>query len=279
MFCLYGFLGVHAIITSKHLHNCASRQTHTSQTGTFIGGPILEIEESRPHFGTINNSYPHNNFSFETIPPGLDQVLISFQLTILEMTNSFLMTQQQVMLTYLAMRANDEIRDWVFPSKPSFPSPPTRARSTNTKLRESASIQKASELLMPTEAPIRKNQEQTTSTIVRSEAGEKNTTLRQEQKLAIAAAELNSEALISSFIQLVSERTGYPTEMLDPTLDLESDLGIDSIKRVEIFSNFRRLLPDTVQTTFEENFEELSGLRTLESIENWILNISQNQKN
>src|SRR5699024_5104933 len=41
-------------------------------------------------------------------------------------------------------------------------------------------------------------------------------------------------------VQLVSERTGYPTEMLDPALDLEADLGIDSIKRVEIIGSFQQ---------------------------------------
>ena len=35
-------------------------------------------------------------------------------------------------------------------------------------------------------------------------------------------------------LEIVSERTGYPTEMLDLDLDLEADLSIDSIKRVEI---------------------------------------------
>ncbi|GIT73350.1 MAG: hypothetical protein Ct9H300mP28_31640 [Pseudomonadota bacterium] len=33
---------------------------------------------------------------------------------------------------------------------------------------------------------------------------------------------------------IVSEKTGYPQQMLEPEMDMESDLGIDSIKRVEI---------------------------------------------
>ena len=33
---------------------------------------------------------------------------------------------------------------------------------------------------------------------------------------------------------IVGEKTGYPLEMLEPGMDMESDLGIDSIKRVEI---------------------------------------------
>ena len=33
---------------------------------------------------------------------------------------------------------------------------------------------------------------------------------------------------------LISERTGYPVEMIEPDLDLERDLSIDSIKRTEL---------------------------------------------
>src|SRR5262249_34289062 len=35
---------------------------------------------------------------------------------------------------------------------------------------------------------------------------------------------------------LISKRTGYPKEMLGLDIDLEADLGIDSIKRVEILA-------------------------------------------
>jgi len=37
-------------------------------------------------------------------------------------------------------------------------------------------------------------------------------------------------------LDVVAEKTGYPAEMLRPEMDLEKDLGIDSIKRVEIMS-------------------------------------------
>ena len=43
-------------------------------------------------------------------------------------------------------------------------------------------------------------------------------------------------ALTPQLLELVSKRTGYPTEMLDLDLSMEADLGIDSIKRVEILS-------------------------------------------
>ena len=43
--------------------------------------------------------------------------------------------------------------------------------------------------------------------------------------------------------QVVADKTGYPADMLEPAMALEADLGIDSIKRVEIFSALQELFP------------------------------------
>ncbi|HEY1064643.1 MAG TPA: SDR family NAD(P)-dependent oxidoreductase [Pirellulales bacterium] len=53
---------------------------------------------------------------------------------------------------------------------------------------------------------------------------------------APAAAKPSLESITAKLLDLVSERTGYPKEMLGLDLDLEADLGVDSIKRVEILS-------------------------------------------
>ena len=42
------------------------------------------------------------------------------------------------------------------------------------------------------------------------------------------------ETLSGVLLEVVSEKTGYPAEMLELDMDMEADLGIDSIKRVEI---------------------------------------------
>ncbi|WP_410661669.1 SDR family NAD(P)-dependent oxidoreductase [Amycolatopsis sp. lyj-112] len=47
----------------------------------------------------------------------------------------------------------------------------------------------------------------------------------------VAAAEVD---VLATVIGAISERTGYPAEMIDADLDLEADLSIDSIKRTEI---------------------------------------------
>ena len=44
-------------------------------------------------------------------------------------------------------------------------------------------------------------------------------------------------------LEVVAEKTGYPAEMLEPTMALEADLGIDSIKRVEILAALNDKLP------------------------------------
>ncbi len=40
-------------------------------------------------------------------------------------------------------------------------------------------------------------------------------------------------------LQLVVEKTGYPPDMLDPELDLEADLGVDTVKQAEMFAAIR----------------------------------------
>jgi acyl carrier protein len=71
-------------------------------------------------------------------------------------------------------------------------------------------------------------------------------------------------------LELVSQRTGYPSDMLDLDLDLEGDLGVDSIKRVEIFGALQSesVLPGNA---IEGQIETLSKLKTLRAIVDWIL--------
>ena len=42
----------------------------------------------------------------------------------------------------------------------------------------------------------------------------------------------------------MAEKTGYPAEMLELDMELDADLGIDSIKRVEILSALQERLPE-----------------------------------
>ena len=80
--------------------------------------------------------------------------------------------------------------------------------------------------------------------------------------------------LTQSFLQIVSEKTGYPTEMLELNMDMEADLGIDSIKRVEILSAMQEQFPQLPVI----EAEELAVLRTLDQIISSFSQAPQNQK-
>ena len=51
-------------------------------------------------------------------------------------------------------------------------------------------------------------------------------------------AEISEEELTKEIVNLVSEKTGYPQDMLELDLDMEADLGIDTVKQAELFALF-----------------------------------------
>ncbi|MGF2049668.1 phosphopantetheine-binding protein, partial [Lactococcus lactis] len=58
--------------------------------------------------------------------------------------------------------------------------------------------------------------------------------------VAARAPALNRGTLQALLLDIVAERTGYPTDMLGLDQDLEAELGIDSIKRVEILGALQK---------------------------------------
>ena len=58
--------------------------------------------------------------------------------------------------------------------------------------------------------------------------------------------------------EAIADKTGYPTDMIDEEMELEADLGIDSIKRVEILSMVNTALGNVFT---KEHVEELSGIK------------------
>ena len=56
-----------------------------------------------------------------------------------------------------------------------------------------------------------------------------------------AAATPVSDSVKERILALVVEKTGYPPEMLDLDLDLEADLGVDTVKQAELFAAIREI--------------------------------------
>ncbi|GLZ28417.1 hypothetical protein Lesp02_06070 [Lentzea sp. NBRC 105346] len=65
-------------------------------------------------------------------------------------------------------------------------------------------------------------------------------------------------------LRTISARTGYPPEMLEPGLDLEADLSVDSIKRTEIIGELATVLGVTGASV-----DELARIKTIEGIVGW----------
>jgi acyl transferase domain-containing protein/NAD(P)-dependent dehydrogenase (short-subunit alcohol dehydrogenase family) len=54
-------------------------------------------------------------------------------------------------------------------------------------------------------------------------------------------AEVEGDSVKERILALVVEKTGYPKDMLDLDLDLEADLGVDTVKQAEMFAAIREI--------------------------------------
>ena len=79
-------------------------------------------------------------------------------------------------------------------------------------------------------------------------------------------AEPESEKVQDIITGVVSQLTGYPPEMLEPDMDIETDLGIDSIKRVEIFSLLEEKMPGLPSVSPED----MGSIKTLGQIAEYL---------
>jgi acyl transferase domain-containing protein/NAD(P)H-dependent flavin oxidoreductase YrpB (nitropropane dioxygenase family)/NAD(P)-dependent dehydrogenase (short-subunit alcohol dehydrogenase family)/acyl carrier protein len=92
----------------------------------------------------------------------------------------------------------------------------------------------------------------------------------------VAAPQFNTEQIVTALLDVVSEKTGYPVDMLGLDLDLEGDLSIDSIKRMEIIGEIREKLHLSGEIeASEENFIKMASLKTLNELIAWINELNE----
>ncbi len=96
----------------------------------------------------------------------------------------------------------------------------------------------------------------------RSAVANEEQQLRQLDSSDLDAAPSSTADLQGALLEIVSDKTGYPAEMIEMEMDLEADLGIDSIKRVEILGGMQDRFPNLPQV----DQDTLSELRTLTQI-------------
>ena len=104
-----------------------------------------------------------------------------------------------------------------------------------------------------------------------------STVVANEQAAPVAeTATVDLSNLSADMLAITSEKTGYPVEMLELDMDLEADLGIDSIKRVEIMGALQEMYPDLPKP---DNVEDLGELRTINQIVHYLQKLAGEKKN
>ncbi|MBU6452350.1 MAG: SDR family NAD(P)-dependent oxidoreductase [Cyanobacteria bacterium REEB67] len=258
-----------------------------------------------------------NNKKGNPLPGGrqdrdVDRVMLEFQQTMLEMTNRFLETQQNVMMAYLHTKQGGSpqvlanlMQAQQAPGQAQFTAPPLPDFNVNggnganynggyngasnngngqvaDYLRETLPVNGNGQVIDAVYAAA-VSEPAVVGGPASSAANAEAATATATATATAAAAnafddgKINPAALIESLYEIVSERTGYPREMLNPELDLEADMGIDSIKRVEILNNFRKLLPEATQAKLESGIEKLAGTKTLQGIIDWINSLNDEE--
>ncbi len=84
---------------------------------------------------------------------------------------------------------------------------------------------------------------------------------------------VTGDDVLRTVLEIISERTGYPIDMIEPDLDLEADLSIDSIKRAEIAGELAKRLGiggADVTVLDDGELEDLARARTAASVTGWL---------
>jgi NAD(P)-dependent dehydrogenase (short-subunit alcohol dehydrogenase family)/acyl carrier protein len=82
----------------------------------------------------------------------------------------------------------------------------------------------------------------------------------------VAAESPAGGPIAAMLLNVVAEKTGYPVESLKLSMSLDADLGVDSIKRVEIFSTLQERLPNAPVV----KPEHLGSLHTLRDVTDFL---------
>ena len=80
-----------------------------------------------------------------------------------------------------------------------------------------------------------------------------------------AASAAVADDVIAQVTRIVAQMTGYPADLLDPDLDLEADLGVDTVKQAEVFAAVRT----HYQLERDENLK-LRDFPTLRHVAGWV---------
>ncbi|WP_405541935.1 SDR family oxidoreductase [Streptomyces phaeochromogenes] len=187
------------------------------------------------------------------VPADRDALIVEYLRTSREMVAA----QRDVLLTYFGATAGE----WI--PAPGAPAAPATA-GTHLQALPAAELSGAQQppVARPGVAATPATGEATATASVTAAATE-----------AVTAAVTEADVL-AVVLEIISERTGYPVDMIEPDLDLEADLSIDSIKRAEIAGELAKRLGAgggvDVAGLDDAELEDLAKARTAASVTGWL---------
>jgi acyl transferase domain-containing protein/NAD(P)H-dependent flavin oxidoreductase YrpB (nitropropane dioxygenase family) len=219
-------------------------------------------------------------------PPGADRVIETFQQTM----QTFLEVQKTTMLAYLAGRGSPGAIEPPLArtgpvagrSAQTEPHPADRSipanngergpRPATLRLAEGTAARQPPAGGVPGVPPDPAGDPQSNgvSHELRDPSGASAWKVRETANGVVPRDEVtppDRHAITERLLEIVRDRTGYPLETLGLDLDMEADLGIDSIKRVEILGKLRDEFPSFKgMSESAETMDALTRAHTLGAI-------------
>ena len=174
-----------------------------------------------------------------------------------ETMRRFLETQESVMSWY--MGAAPAVRRPV-PGPRPLPAIPPRAA------REIPAPKPVGEDVANPSAPAPNGSKTHTSPVAAAPQAVEKPQPAAVQPAPAASESLDRAAMTKMLLSIIEERTGYPPEMVGLQQNLEADLGIDSIKRVEIVGAMLKALPPGYAQALGQERGKLNTQSTLDGM-------------
>lgn len=228
----------------------STQQTSTTQGNTMTSFPHPEFNATQPQ--TTSNSIQHVTANqFPANPDILIQGLNAIQQLQAQTARAhekFLETQAQAGKTLAALMS--QTRGQVFAPEAAAIQPPPPAPAQAMPDRQP-------QMTEPAPLPL----------IQKAISNPEPSQVQSPQPSAapvtpVPAAAAPAPVVKNVLFEIVSRLTGFPVEMLEPEMDIESDLGVDSIKKVEIISELEKAFPDSEDLSAQR----LGSVKTLGDI-------------
>ncbi|SFQ20794.1 polyketide-type polyunsaturated fatty acid synthase PfaA [Roseivivax halotolerans] len=231
-----------------------SRPAHLPATAT-----ITEVVSPGPRKETRMDQSPQDLSRSEAVYPETyydtpsETIMAGFQATMA----CFLETQERVMLASLgaqapAARSARPVQRFAPTSRPAMQRPAIAAHAA------------APAPVAPAPAPAAQPEPQAAAAAPKADAPAPAP--QPAAAPAASSAGLDKAGMTALLLEIVEDRTGYPSDMLGLDQGIEADLGIDSIKRLEIVGALVKALPEGQAKAAAPIGETLNAQKTLGAI-------------